>query len=152
VCAGRRIPNCYGNKKCRKAPNNEERWLCPFYKSCIDKLILLELERGCSPIDILRILRQVINNSDEYGLSDFQILVWIGNVASTNEYCFGRKKVDRAIRESHVNEDPNAVFEKHEICKAFGTYGREGMRRAKSIPIGQTRRGEHEQMCTQSGG
>ena len=149
TCAEQGMPGCFGQKKCPKGPNNENRWLCPLYGCCLERYIVLELGKRRSPITILGSLKEIINDSDGYGWSDYVLLNWMGQVASANGYCFGRKKVDRAIRESLVNEDPNAALEKNEIRKAFGVYGREGMHRAKNIPIGQTRRVEIGQEANQ---
>jgi len=131
------VRECMGHKSCPKAPNNEKRFLCPFYQTCIDMYILAELNRGSGPIEVLQNLTEILNDSEGYGISNFQLLGWIGRVASANGFHFGRKKVDRAIRESLANDEFSGHLEAHEIRRAFGVYGVEGMRRAKKVPIGQ---------------
>ena len=144
---GNAKPKCFGQKACPRG-NKNERCFCLIYGECLEQYMALEFGRRRSPTNLLRNLRDILNEEEIYGPSDNVLLVWMGQVASRNGFLFGRKKVDRAIRKSLVNEDQNASFEKQEIRRAFGVFGREGMRR-KSIAIGQTRRVEIEQEASQ---
>ena len=131
---------CFGQKKCPKDWSNASRWLCPFYESCINRYILGELERGNSLSVVLRGLRDVVNCGETYGATDYVHAMWIGQVAFANGNVFGRKKVDRMLKESCVNEDVEALFEEKEIRRCFGVYGRKGAHRhcRRNLHIGRT--------------
>ena len=114
------IPECIGRKKCREyGPNNENRISCRFYIGCINAFILKRLERGRAPHQI----REELVDEVWTGVSDYIALMRIATVTVENGFRFGRKKVDRAIKESDICNDPDPNFEKREIRKAFGVHG-----------------------------
>jgi hypothetical protein len=131
------FPDCFGNKRCAKGPNNTARVWCPCYHPCLDDLISKKLHASLSPLKLLFDLRGVCP-----ALSDFMILRRIGRVASKIGFAFGRKKVDRAIRESDIRLDADPSLEGSEIRRAFGVHGRRGCTRARSTPIGLTAKAE----------
>jgi len=126
-------PECFGVKRCPKAPNNTARVWCPLYDACLNELVLRDLVRARSPKRIAQYLRGFLHDSD------YLILWRIGTVASANGFLYGRKKVDSTIDASEIAEDgESASLEAREIRRAFGVFGREGARRARSVPRGRT--------------
>jgi len=122
---------CLGSRRCPKGPNNRARWLCPHYTECAEQLMLRNLDKTNSVVGTMKVIKSVLNDSEGYGFSDFFLLHWMGQVASKNGFHFGRKKVDRAIRLSKIDEDgETASAEKSLVRLSFGVYGREGAKTA----------------------
>ena len=122
-------PECFGTKRCPKGPKNASRVFCPLYTLCIDELIARELGRTNSIVRTLKAVRKMTCDEDGFGLPDFLILTWIGTVAVRNGYRYGRKKVDRAISLSNIDEDGEcASTEKSFVRVIFGVYGRKSNR------------------------
>ena len=129
-------PRYMGNKKCPLGEHNEYRWECKAFYACVDAFILRMLRKRCLPLRLLEELRPVVNGPTdiEYGFSDYVLLTWIGHVSTENGYDFGRKSVDKAIRESNVPEDADLAAESADIRQAFGVHGSDGMRRREKRP------------------
>lgn len=137
--------DCFGAKRCPKAPNNTARVWCPHYDSCLNELIHKELVRRRSPMRIARYLRGFLHDSD------FMILWRVGRVASVNGFLFGRKRIDSTIQASTICEDGESEgFEAREIRKAFGVFGRAGAHRARSVPRERTEPQEHPALSEES--
>jgi hypothetical protein len=125
-----RTEHCFGNKRCVKGSNNSNRWLCPIFCACLERFVLRRLEVRESPLNIAReLMNEVWLNASPY-----IALHLVGRVAMQNGFRFGRKKIDRAIRELGIN----GPVEPREIRFVFGVYGRSGCARPKTTPIGLT--------------
>ena len=90
-------------------------------------MIAHELGRTNSIVRTMKALRTAVCDADGFGLSDYMMLTRIGEVAVRNGYRYGRKKVDRAINLSRIDEDGEcANAEKSFVRATFGVYGRRG--------------------------
>ncbi len=103
----------------------------PCYEACLREIILQKLNDGWSPTFIRKEIKEI-----DPGLPDHLILVQIGCVAIENEFFFGRKIVDRAIRESDIKQRLNKRCDEQRIREAFEVYGREGLARRAKMPAG----------------
>lgn len=122
---------CVGNRAC---PSTVERWRLPCYEECLGAIILEKLNAGWTPTYIRREIKEI-----DPGLSDHLILTMIGEVSVYNGFYFGRKIVDRAIRESNIELRLNKRCDEQRIREAFEVYGRGGVARRVSMPPGVRR-------------
>lgn len=122
-------PECLGTKRCPRGPKNTSRVFCPHYTLCVEELIARELGRTNSIVHTMKVLRTALCDAEGFGLPDSVLLPWIGMVAMRNGYRYGRKKVDRAINLSNIDEDGEcASAEKSYVRMVFGVYGRKSTR------------------------